>query len=127
MHIPGVYDAPIPGMVGLLLVNLSLRSKTRAGQLGWIALSLAFSFATYGLVKKIIGMPAVESLGVETALLFVPAMAYLIWLQSNDQLKFGHIAVGTSVLLALGATVASFVAVEPLIHVAKHAASALPF
>jgi NADH-quinone oxidoreductase subunit N len=33
----------------------------------------------------------------------------------------------TSVLLALGAAVASFVAVEPLIHVAKHAASALPF
>jgi len=33
----------------------------------------------------------------------------------------------TSVLLALGATVASFVAVEPLIHVAKDAARALPF
>jgi len=33
----------------------------------------------------------------------------------------------TSVLLALGVTVGSFVAVEPLIHVAKHAASALPF
>jgi NADH-quinone oxidoreductase subunit N len=32
-----------------------------------------------------------------------------------------------SALLALGVTVASFVAVEPLIHVAKHAASALPF
>jgi NADH-quinone oxidoreductase subunit N len=33
----------------------------------------------------------------------------------------------TSVVLALGVTVASFVAVQPLIHVAKHAASALPF
>src|SRR5438874_1403681 len=33
----------------------------------------------------------------------------------------------TSVLLALGVTVGSFVAVEPLIHVAKHAAGALPF
>jgi hypothetical protein len=33
----------------------------------------------------------------------------------------------TSVLLALGATVASFVAVQPLIHVAKQAAGALPF
>jgi len=32
-----------------------------------------------------------------------------------------------SVVLALGGTVASFVAVEPLIHVAKQAASALPF
>jgi hypothetical protein len=32
-----------------------------------------------------------------------------------------------SVLVALGVTVGSFVAVEPLIHVAKHAASALPF
>jgi len=33
----------------------------------------------------------------------------------------------TSVLLALGATIASFIAVEPLIHVAKQAAAALPF
>ncbi len=32
-----------------------------------------------------------------------------------------------SVVLALGGTIASFVAVEPLIHVAKQAASALPF
>jgi hypothetical protein len=33
----------------------------------------------------------------------------------------------TSVTLALGVTVGSFFAVQPLIDVAKHAASALPF
>jgi NADH-quinone oxidoreductase subunit N len=33
----------------------------------------------------------------------------------------------TSVLLALGVTVGSFIAVEPLIHVAKQAAASLPF
>jgi NADH-quinone oxidoreductase subunit N len=33
----------------------------------------------------------------------------------------------TSVLLSLAVTVGSFVAVEPLIHVARHAAGALPF
>ena len=75
------------------------------GRLPWIALTLAFSFATYGLVKKIIGMPVIESLGVETALLFVPAMSYMIWLQSDGQLTFGHVAVGTSVLLALSGVV----------------------
>jgi hypothetical protein len=32
-----------------------------------------------------------------------------------------------TVLLAMGGTIASFVAVQPLIHVAKQAASALPF
>jgi chloramphenicol-sensitive protein RarD len=90
--------------VGLATVAV-LVLTVNYGRLPWIALTLAFSFATYGLVKKIIGMPVIESLGVETALLFLPAMAYLIWLQGNGQLRFGHVAVGTSVLLALSGVI----------------------
>lgn len=45
-----------------------------------IALTLACSFAVYGLLKKQAGVGAVESLAVETAVLFAPALAYLAWL-----------------------------------------------
>ena len=49
------------------------------GHLPWIALVLAFSFGTYGLVKKKLSMGAVESLSVETAILVLPALAFLVW------------------------------------------------
>ena len=50
------------------------------GQPPWISLALAFSFATYGLVKKKVGMGGLESLAAETAVLFVPALGFLVWL-----------------------------------------------
>lgn len=43
----------------------------------WIALTLALSFGTYGLVKKTLDMGAVESLSAETAILAPVAAAYL--------------------------------------------------
>jgi chloramphenicol-sensitive protein RarD len=53
------------------------------GGLPWIALVLAFSFGTYGLVKKTLGMGAVQSLAGETALLFLPALGVLILLHEQ--------------------------------------------
>jgi chloramphenicol-sensitive protein RarD len=65
-----------------------------------IALVLAFSFATYGLVKKVIGMPALESLTSETVILFVPCLVLLLALQAEGRLSFGHSSPGNSLLLA---------------------------
>jgi chloramphenicol-sensitive protein RarD len=47
------------------------------GGFPWISLVLAASFGTYGLLKKLAGVGAAESLGFETLVLFVPAMAFL--------------------------------------------------
>ena len=44
----------------------------------WIALSLAASFGTYGLMKKIAPLGAVQGLALESSILFLPAAAYLI-------------------------------------------------
>ena len=60
---------------------------------------LAFSFATYGLMKNRVRMPALESLSVETALLLVPAVAVLAVLESRGTATFGHTALGTNLLL----------------------------
>src|SRR4051794_35234768 len=50
------------------------------GRVPWIALTLAFSFATYGYIKKRMNLPATHSMAVETAVMFLPALGYLMWL-----------------------------------------------
>ena len=69
------------------------------GRLPWIALVLAGSFATYGLVKKTIATPAVESLTVETAILFLPALGYLALLQTRGDLALASGDAGLTLLL----------------------------
>jgi len=59
------------------------------GKLPWIALSLALSFAVYSVVKKTIRIPATHGLALETALMFLPALAYLIVLSSQGRGEFG--------------------------------------
>ena len=50
------------------------------GELPWIALTLAFSFGLYGLLRKQAPVDAIAGLTVETLLLFPLAAAYLGWL-----------------------------------------------
>lgn len=69
------------------------------GRLPWIALTLAFSFATYGLLKKKANVGAAESLAVETSVLLLPAAAYLLVLQGAGTGTFGRISVGHTLLL----------------------------
>ena len=71
------------------------------GRLPYLALTLAFSFAGYGLVKKRLGLPAAEGLFVESAVLALPALAYLGWLVRRGDSTFGHISAGHTVLLVL--------------------------
>jgi chloramphenicol-sensitive protein RarD len=77
------------------------------GRPPWIALVLAASFGSYGLVKKIAAVPAVESLAIETSLMVIPAVGYLIAVQVEGTGAFGHVAAGTDALLiACGAVTA---------------------
>lgn len=53
------------------------------GEPPWIALALALSFALYGLVKKTAPLDPLPGLTLETALLFAPALWYLLKTPSN--------------------------------------------
>jgi chloramphenicol-sensitive protein RarD len=75
------------------------------GRPPWIALVLALSFGTYGLLKKIAAMPAVDGLTVETLVLIVPAVVYLGWLSSTGGSTFTHAGAGHAVLLATSGAV----------------------
>ena len=70
------------------------------GRLPWIALALAGAFGTYGLLKKFANTPSAESLTVETLVLFVPALAYLVVLEARGTGTFGHAGAGQALLLA---------------------------
>ncbi|MFJ6937191.1 EamA family transporter RarD [Streptomyces sp. NPDC101132] len=70
------------------------------GRPPWIALTLAFSFGTYGLIKKKVNLGGLESLAAETAIQFLPALAYLLWLGSAGRSTFGTEGTGHAALLA---------------------------
>lgn len=72
------------------------------GSLPWIALILAFSFALYGLVKKTASLGSMNGLTLETAILLVPAMIYLLVREWTGQGAFLHGGVSQN-LLILGA------------------------
>ena len=69
------------------------------GSLPWISLSLAFTFGLYGLVKKTAPLGAVQGLALETALLFLPATVYLIYLEKEGRGAFLHQGMTTDILL----------------------------
>jgi len=76
------------------------------GRPPYIALVLAATFALYGLTKKRADVDAVESLAFETAVLFVPAVAYLVVLGAAGTGTFTSEGAGHAALLA-GAGVAT--------------------
>lgn len=89
----------------------------RYGELPWIALSLAFSFALYGLIRKTAPLGSLEGLSLETALMFLPALGYLIYLESVGTAAFGHVDGVTTGLLGL----AGMVTAVPLLFFAAGA------
>jgi len=70
------------------------------GSLPWIALVLAGSFGMYGFVKKLAPLNSLHSLSLETGLLFIPALGYLLAMEVSGSGAFIHLGAGTSLLLA---------------------------
>jgi chloramphenicol-sensitive protein RarD len=69
------------------------------GSLPWVALTLAFSFGFYGLVKKTAPLGALHGLTLETGILFLPALGFLLYSQFTGSAAFLHAPALTEVLL----------------------------
>ncbi|MGH8968744.1 MAG: EamA family transporter RarD [Actinomycetes bacterium] len=93
---PGQWAAVGLGTIAVVVLAVDY------GRPPWIALTLAFTFAFYGLLKKQVGttVGAVQSLTVETAVLFIPALAWLVTLEVQGEAQFGHDGPGAGLLLA---------------------------
>lgn len=75
------------------------------GRPPWIALVLAFSFGTYGLLKKTARVGTVEGLAVETAVLLPVALGYVAFLGATGASTFGTEGPAHAGLLALSGVV----------------------
>lgn len=90
---PGQWLALGVGAVAVLVIAIEY------GHLPWIALTLAFSFGSYGLFKKQANVEAVESLTFETLVLAPVALAYLLWIGARGQGHFTSGGTGHAALL----------------------------
>jgi chloramphenicol-sensitive protein RarD len=87
--------------VGLAAAGMSYLTWAH-GSLPWIALTLALTFALYGLVKKLAPLGALHGLTLETAILLPAALFYLFWCQEEGSGAFLH-SGALSDLLMIGA------------------------
>jgi chloramphenicol-sensitive protein RarD len=70
-----------------------------AGSLPWIALTLAFSFGTYGLIRKVVKVESLPGLATETLVLLPFAAVYLFWCESAGTGALGHAGPAIAALL----------------------------
>lgn len=75
------------------------------GSLPWISLTLAASFGVYGLLRKMAVVPAIDGLAIESSVLLLPAIVYLLMVESQGLGNFGHASLGTSALLIVSGLV----------------------
>ena len=76
------------------------------GRLPWVAISLALSWGTYGLVKKKLDLGALDGLAIETLISLIPYVGYLIYLGHQGTGQFGHKPGLTILLISAGAVTA---------------------
>ncbi len=77
------------------------------GHLPYIALLLAASFGSYSLIKKRISLKPAEGLFVESAVLTLPALGYLTWLNITGGAEFGQVSPWhTTLMVASGVATA---------------------
>ena len=72
------------------------------GELPWITLVLAFSFGTYGLLRKQVPLDGLSGLFVETLLLFPLALAAVAWLTAQGTGHFLDTPSITALLITSG-------------------------
>ena len=69
------------------------------GEFPWIALSLAFAFGFYGLIRKVAPVSSLVGLSVEMLLFSVPALAYIVFLDSKGTGALFHMSTKIDIFL----------------------------
>lgn len=70
------------------------------GTVPWIALFLAVTFAVYGVIKRLAPLGALSGLTIETSILALPSLAYMVRANQIGSGVFGHADVATTLYLA---------------------------
>jgi chloramphenicol-sensitive protein RarD len=77
------------------------------GRFPWIALTLAFSFSIYGVLRKQAAVDATVGLAVETLLLTPLSLIVLCIIAAEGRLVFGHVDRGLDALVLVSGLVTS--------------------
>lgn len=72
------------------------------GSIPWIALLLAFSFGSYGLLKKLVPLNAMFGLTIETLIVSPVALFYLLDQQSSNWTQIDWVSLTTLLLFGAG-------------------------
>ena len=72
--------------IGLAVIGVAIQAAA-IGQVPWVALILAGTFGSYGILRKQLHVPALAGLFIETAYLFLPALIYIVWFETTGR---GH-------------------------------------
>ncbi|WP_156252073.1 EamA family transporter RarD [Pseudactinotalea terrae] len=82
---PAQWTALGVAAIGIVVMAIGL------GAVPWIAVALAGTFGLYGLTKKQVGarVTAIPGLAIETTVLLVPAILYLVFLVGSGDSTFG--------------------------------------
>lgn len=96
------WTAVICAVIGITIMLV------KNGSLPWVSVSLAFTFALYGLLKKIIPVSAMTSIMLETLLIMPVAIGYLYFLSTSGDCTYQSGDLLTiSVLIGAGAVTAT--------------------
>ncbi len=85
--------ACLTGALGVVIL------ATASSGVPWIALTLAFSFGCYGLVRKVVAVESLIGVAFEAAILAPLALGYLLWLGQEGRGSFGVTTPGLDLLL----------------------------
>jgi chloramphenicol-sensitive protein RarD len=96
-------------IVSLVLAGIAVLFLTfHYGEFPWIALSLAFAFGVYGLIRKVAPISSLVGLSAEMLFLSVPALGYILFLFSQGTgaffrvgIKIDLFLIGTALVTAL--------------------------
>ncbi len=101
--------ALILAAIGVIILTMQY------GQIPWVALILAVTFAFYGLVKKLLAVDAVTGMALETLVITPIALLYLGYIQGTGEGSFFAISTPMVLLLMLSGVVTA----TPLLWFAK--------
>jgi chloramphenicol-sensitive protein RarD len=95
-------------IIAVILAILGVAYLTVSyGSLPWISLVLAFTFGMYGLIKKTAPLESMHGFSLETIVLFLPALGYLLYREASGVGAFVHQGVVVTLLLILAGPVTS--------------------
>ena len=95
--------------VSLVLAGIGVLYLTfHYGEFPWIALSLAFAFGFYGLIRKVAPVSSLVGLSVEMLFLSVPALAYIVFMDIKGTGALFRISVKIDLFLMGAAFLTAF-------------------